>query len=123
MAGSGLWRRMPPATPTEGIMPNAKTPKLNDVQLVILSSASQRQDGLAVLPEGLQAAPVKKAVAKLTELGFLEEVRVKHDQPLWWIGEDGKRVGLKITKAGSASIDVAEDGKAEEEPAPEPKRR
>jgi hypothetical protein len=109
-------------TPTEGIMPKSKTPKLNDVQLVILSSASQRQDGLAVLPEGLQAAPVKKAVAKLTSLGFLKEVRVKHDEPLWWIGEDGKRVGLKITKAGSGAIGVAEDGKAEEESAPEAKR-
>jgi Protein of unknown function (DUF3489) len=104
-------------------MPNSNTPKLNDTQLVILSSASQRQDGLAVLPENVRAAPVKTAVAKLTKLGFLKEVRVKHDQPLWWTDDEGKRIGLKITKAGSAAIQVEDDGNSEEEPAPEPKPR
>jgi Protein of unknown function (DUF3489) len=103
-------------------MPKANTPKLNDVQLVILSSASQRNDGLAVVPENVPTAPVKRALAKLTALGFLKEVRVKHDQPLWRTDEEGKRLGLKITKAGSAAIGVI-DGKGEEEPAPEPKRR
>jgi hypothetical protein len=104
-------------------MPKANTPKLNDVQLVILSSASQRNDGLAVVPENVPTAPFNKALAKLTALGFLKEVRVKHDQPLWRTDEEGKRLGLKITKAGSAAIGVTEDGKGEEEPAPEPKRR
>jgi hypothetical protein len=96
-------------------MPNSNTPKLNDTQLVILSSASQRQDGLAVLPENVRAASVKAAVAKLTKLGFLKEVRVKHDQPLWRTDEEGKRIGLKITKAGSAAIQVEDDGTGEEE--------
>src|SRR3954470_8397872 len=104
-------------------MPKANTPKLNDVQLVILSSASQRNDGLAVLPENVPTAPLNKALAKLTGLGFLKEVRIKHDQPLWRTDEEGKRLGLKITKAGSAAIGATEDGKGEEEPAPEPKRR
>src|SRR5215211_5856430 len=104
-------------------MPKSNTPKLNDTQLVILSSASQRQDGLAVLPENVRAAPVKAAVAKLTKVGFLKEVRVKHDQPLWCTDEQGKRIGLKITKAGSAAIAVEHDGKGDDEPAPAPKRR
>jgi hypothetical protein len=106
-------------------MTKSNTQKLNDLQLIILSSASQRDDGLAVLPENVPAAPVKKAVAKLAALGFMKEVRVKHDQPLWWTDEEGKRVGLKITKAGAAAIGVAEDGGSAEEPAPEPepKRR
>src|SRR5215210_717958 len=104
-------------------MPKSKTPKLNDTQLVILSSASQRQDGFAVLPENVRAAPVKAAVARLTKLGFLKQVRVKHDQPLWWTDEEGKRIGLKITNAGSAAIQVDGDGKSVEEPAPEPERR
>src|SRR5215203_7371385 len=64
MAGSRWWRRMPPRTATEGIMPKSKTRKLNDTQLVILSSASQREDGLAVLPEGVRAASVKAAVIR-----------------------------------------------------------
>src|SRR3954467_11676930 len=104
-------------------MPKANTPKLNDVQLVILSSASQRNDGLAVMPENVPTAPLNKALAKLTALGFLKEVRVKHDQPLWRTDEEGKRLGLKITKAGSAAIGVAENGSGEQEPLPSPEPR
>src|SRR5215217_3554569 len=104
-------------------MPKSNTRKLNDTQLVILSSASQREDGFAVLPEGVRAASVKAAVIRLTKLGFLKQVRVKRDQPHWLTDEEGRRIGLKITNAGSAAIGVGDDGKGEEEPAPEPKRR
>jgi hypothetical protein len=100
----------------------SNTPKLNDTQLVILSSASQREDGLALLPEGVRAAPAKAAVAKLTKLGFLKQVRVKRDQPHWSTDEEGKRIGVRITKAGSAAIQMEHHGSSEEEPAPEPKR-
>ena len=104
-------------------MPKSNTHKLNDTHLVILSSASQRDDGLAIIPAGLRAAPLKAAVAKLTELGFLKQVRVKRDQPLWTTDDDGKRIGLKITKAGAAAIGVEGDGEGQEEPAANPKRR
>src|SRR4051812_42277950 len=104
-------------------MPNPKTPKLNDVQLVLLSSASQRDGGLAVLPENVAAAAVKKAVLKLIGLAFLKEVRGKHDQPLWWTDDEGKSVGLKITKAGAAAIGVVEDGPKDDGPEPDPSRR
>ena len=36
-------------------MPKSNTRKLNDTQLVILSSASQREDGVAVRPEGRES--------------------------------------------------------------------
>src|SRR5215217_7671522 len=62
-------------------MPKSNTRKLNDTQLVILSSASQREDGLAALPEAVRAASVKAAVIRLSKLGFLKQVRVKRDQP------------------------------------------
>src|SRR5215208_230274 len=104
-------------------MPKSNTRKLNDTQLVILSSASQREDGLAALPEAVRAASGKAAVIRLTKLGFLKQVRVKRDQPHWLTDEQGRRIGLKITNAGSAAIGVGDDGKGEEEPAPEPKRR
>ena len=64
-------------------MPNSNIPKLNDTQLIILSSASQRQDGLAILPESLKPSAAKAAVTKLLGLGFVKEVRVKRDQPAW----------------------------------------
>src|SRR5215208_775975 len=92
-------------------MPKSNTRKLNDTQLVILSSASQREDGFAVLPEGVRAASLKAAVIRLTKLGFLRQVRVKRDQPHWSSDEEGRRIGLKITNAGSAAIGVGDDGK------------
>ena len=104
-------------------MPNSNTRKLNDTQLVILSSASQREDGLAALPEAVRAASGKAAVIRLSKLGFLKQVRVKRDQPHWLTDEEGRRIGLKITNAGSAAIGVGDDGKGEEQSAPEPKRR
>ena len=51
-------------------MPKSHTRKLNDTQLIILSSASQREDGLAVLPKGVRAASLKAAVIRLTSSGF-----------------------------------------------------
>src|SRR5215212_3148561 len=104
-------------------MPKSNSRKLNDTQLVILSSASQREDGVAVRPEGVRAASVKAAVIRLSKLGFLKQVRIKGDQPHWSSDEEGRRIGLKITTAGSAAIGVGDDGKGEEQPAPDPKRR
>ena len=103
-------------------MPKSTTPKLNDTQLIILSSAAQREDGLAVLPDSLKASAAKSAVTKLLGLGFLKEARVKRDQPAWRNNEEDKPLGLKITKAGSAAIGVSDEGPGEDEPAPEPKR-
>src|SRR5215216_4700630 len=93
--------------------PKGRVMKLTDTQLIILSSASRRQDGLATLPETLKAGAAKAAVTKLLGLGLLKEVRVKRDQPAWRTDEEEKPLGLKITKAGSAAIAV------EEEPAQE----
>src|SRR5215218_4092233 len=104
-------------------MPKSHSRKLNDTQLIILSSASQREDGLAVLPKGVRAASLKAAVIRLTKLGFLKQVRVKRDQPHWLTDEEDKRIGLKITDAGSAAIGVVDDGKGEEEIRSDPKRR
>ena len=98
-------------------MPKSTTPKLTDTQLIILSSASQREDGLAVLPESLKGGAAKAAVTKLLGLGFLKEVRVKRDEPAWRTDEEDKPVGLKITKAGSAAIGVEPMRASEEEQA------
>ena len=91
-----------------------KIAKLNDTQLLILSSALQRDDGVALVPEGVKGAAAKSAVTKLLVLRLLKEVRVKRDQPAWRRDEDDKPIGLKITKAGSAAIGVEDDDKAEE---------
>lgn len=95
-------------------MPNSTTPKLTDTQLVILSSASQRENGLAVLPDRIKGAAAKTAVTKLIGLGFLKEVRAKRDQPAWRTDEEDRPVALKLTRAGSEAIGVDPDPAPEE---------
>ena len=89
-------------------MSKRKPAQLTDTQLIILSSAAQRDDGLAILPETLKGGAAQKVVTKLTASGLLNEVRVKPDQPAWRIAESGHSPGLKITKAGAAAIGVDE---------------
>ena len=49
--------------------------------------------------------------------------RLNKERPHWLTDEEGRRIGLKITNAGSAALGVGVDCKGEEQPAPEPKRR
>src|SRR5215207_6772587 len=104
-------------------MPKSNTPRLSDTQLVILSSAAQREDALAVLPETLKGGDAKAAVTRLLGLGFVKEVPVKRGAPAWRTDEEEKALGLKLTKAGSAALGLAEDGAGEEEPEPQSKTR
>ncbi len=104
-------------------MPKSNTAKLSDTQLIILSSAAQREDGLAILPETLKGGAAKAAVTKLLGLGLVKEVPVKRGAPAWRSNEEEKPLGLKLTKAGSAALGLAEDGAGEEEAAPQPKTR
>jgi hypothetical protein len=99
----------------EGKMPN---PKLTDPQLIILSSASQREDGLAVLPEKLKGGAAKKVVSKLLDQGLLKEVRAKRNEPHWRVDENEHPIGLKLTRSGQRAIAVDEGADAEAEEAP-----
>ncbi len=104
-------------------MSNPATPKLSDTQLIILSSASQRDDGLAILPKKLRGGAAKKVVQKLLALGLLREVRVKRDQPAWRTDEEERPIGLKITEGGADAIVMSQEAAGESDPAPEPKSR
>ena len=95
-------------------MPN---PKLTDTQLIILSSASQRDDALAVLPEKLKGGAAKKVVTKLLDHGLLKEVRVKPGEPHWRVDDNEHPIGLKLTRSGQSAIRVDEGAEAEEAPA------
>jgi Protein of unknown function (DUF3489) len=104
-------------------MPN---PKLTDTQLIILSSASQREDGLAVLPEKLKGGAATKVVTKLLDQGLLKEVRAKRNEPHWRVDENEHPIGLKLTRSGQRAIQVEEGGaeaEAEEAPARKGSRR
>jgi hypothetical protein len=91
---------------------------LTDTQLVLLSSASQREDHLVTLPPNLKGGVAKKVVDKLLGLALVKEVPVKRDQPTWRTDENERRVGLKITRAGLNALGV-ESGDADEAEADE----
>lgn len=93
--------------------------KLNDTQLILLSSASKREDGLVVIPANLkETAP--KIVKPLLTGKLLVEIAAKPDIPVWRRGDDGAWA-LQITKTGLAAIGIGDDSDAES-PSSKPNR-
>ena len=82
--------------------------KLTDTQLVVLSQASERDDGAASVPERLNRAATAKVCASLIARKQMREIRSKPGMPVWRVDDDGRRVSLLITRAGREAID-AED--------------
>src|SRR5690348_16303232 len=63
--------------------------KLSDTQLILLSSASRREDGLVALPKELQGAAAAKAVKPLLAQALLREFSATVDMPVWRRDQDG----------------------------------
>ena len=80
--------------------------KLTDTQLILLSSASRRDDGLVVMPANMRGGAAK-AVKPLLDRALLKEIKAKPDMPVWRRGDDGPQA-LQITKAGLAAIQVGD---------------
>jgi Protein of unknown function (DUF3489) len=92
--------------------------KLTDTQLIILSAASQREDRGIVLPPNLKGGAAQKFVAKLIDLGFIEEIRARGDLPVWR-RNDERPMALRITKRGLKAIAVDEAGDDADAKSPE----
>lgn len=93
--------------------------KLSDMQLILLTTASQRSDGSLLPPaESISDAGdrLQKAFAGLLKRSMIAEKVITARAPSW--REDGDaRFGLTITDAGRTAIGVsrdAEDGAADE---------
>src|SRR4051794_1354153 len=84
--------------------------KLNDTQLVLLSSASRHDNGLVIIPAHLKETAAK-FVKPLLKGKLLLEIAAKPDMPVWRRGEDGAHA-LQITNTGLAAIGVADAGDA-----------
>jgi hypothetical protein len=79
--------------------------KLNDTQLVLLSTASQREDHYLTLPSGARLASTRKAANKLLAGGLVREVLARKDAPIWRREEKTERAfALKLTAAGMKAI-------------------
>jgi len=94
--------------------------KLTDTQLVVLSKAAARDDGLATIPKGLNKGAAAKVAASLVSRKLMREVRSKPDMPVWR-EEDGRGASLVITRQGRKAIGI-EDSENDESLKPlEPK--
>jgi hypothetical protein len=57
--------------------------KLTDTQLVVLSAASQREDGAIELAPNLKRGAAHKVVRKLLNQGVIEEIAAGGSLPVW----------------------------------------
>jgi hypothetical protein len=85
-------------------------PKLTDTQLVMLSAAAQRTDGVVELTDNSKGAAAQKAAARLLREGLVDEVLAGRDLPHWRCDENDQPVALLITALGKETIGVTEEG-------------
>src|SRR5262245_12113566 len=93
------------AAPTQWRIPMAR---LTDTQLVILSSASRRNDRGVDLPANVTGEALRKAVDKLIRTGLLEEVRANGSLLAWRRDAEAGPMALRITKQGLEAIGVTD---------------
>lgn len=96
--------------------------KLNDLQLILLAAAAQREDGsLLPPPDHLadQAARIRKVIPPLIKQGLVEEASTTDHVKSW--REDGdEQFALFITDAGRVSIGIDDQAGQEAKPLASP---
>src|SRR5262249_15572057 len=76
--------------------------------LIILSSASRRNDRGVDLPANITGEALRKAVDKLIRTGLLEEVRANGSLLAWRRDAEAGPMALRITKQGLEAIGVTD---------------
>ena len=82
--------------------------RLTDTQLVILSTASRRNDRGVDLPTTVTGEAVRKAVDKLIRTRLLEEVRANGSLLAWRRDAEAGPMALRITTQGLEAIGVTD---------------
>jgi Protein of unknown function (DUF3489) len=90
--------------------------KLTDSQLIMLSKAAARDDGIAVVPPKMNKAAASKVGASLVARKLMRELRSKPSMPVWREDEDGRPISLMITRAGRDAIGAGEDEETKQAP-------
>lgn len=93
----------------------ARTTKLNDLQLILLTTAAQRDHGsLLPAPDSIvaQASRIRKVIPPLARRQLVQEVAVT-DRAKVWREDGGQLFGLEITDSGRRAIGVDERAAAE----------
>src|ERR1700682_5621758 len=83
--------------------------KLTDTQLIVLSKAARRKDGVARVPDRMNKAAAAKVGASLVVRRLMREIRAKPGMPFWRTDDDGRRISLIITRTGRDAIGVEDD--------------
>ncbi len=86
-------------------------PRLTDLQLVLLSSAAARPDGMLLPPpESIRARgkTLEKTLTKLLGLGLVEECAAATPDQAWRDDGDGRGIALRIAAAGRAALGLDE---------------
>ena len=78
--------------------------KLTDTQLVLLSAASQRQDGAVELGSKHKGSASRKVLGKLLSEHLVEEIPAQGSLPVWRRDENNGALALRITERGLAAI-------------------
>lgn len=82
--------------------------KLTDIQRVLLSAASQREDGGIELAPNLKGSAAHNVIGKLLTIGLVEEIQARGALPVWRRDDEHCPYALRITKQGRAAIGVDE---------------
>jgi hypothetical protein len=90
--------------------------KLTDTQLIVLSKAAARDDGIAVVPAKMNKAAASKVGASLVARNLMRELGSKAGMPVWREDDDGRSISLMITRAGRDAIGVDADREAMQTP-------
>jgi len=81
--------------------------KLNQTQLTILSTAAQRDDGIAALPDQLSGRAAAKVIEPLLTKGLLQEHPAAPGHPAWRQDQNGgQSYALIITRVGRDAINT-----------------
>ncbi len=87
--------------------------KLTDTQLIVLSAAAARDDGIAIAPAKMNKAAASKVGSSLVARKLMREARSKSGMPIWRVDKDDRPISLVITRAGRNAIGVDEDAAAD----------
>lgn len=79
---------------------------LTDTQVIVLSRAAARDDGVPSRPPKMSKARAAKIGAALVERKLMREVPAKPGAPVWSVDEEGRALAIVITARGRKAIDV-----------------
>jgi hypothetical protein len=80
--------------------------RLTDTQLIVLSRATQRDDGIATPPANVRGGGLARVGQALVDRKLMRLIRTKPGMPVWRIDSEDRQFCLLITAAGRKMIEV-----------------